>query len=64
LLAIAGSRDSIIPTVHSRRLFDAWRGPKRWVELPGADHNDLGSQPAFWPAIDTFLRERQGSAPR
>jgi hypothetical protein len=64
LLAIAGSRDSIIPTVHSRRLFDAWGGPKRWVELPGADHNDLGSRPAFWPAIDAFLRERQGSAPR
>jgi hypothetical protein len=64
LLAIAGSRDSIIPTVHSRRLFDAWGGPKRWVELPGADHNDLGSGPAFWPAIDAFLRERQESALR
>ncbi len=63
LLAIAGSRDFIIPTVHSRRLFDAWGGPKVWVELPGADHNDLGSWPAFWKAIDAFLRERQGSAP-
>lgn len=64
LLAIAGGRDSIIPPVHSRRLFDAWGGPKRWVELPGADHNDLSGWPAFWPAIDAFLRELQGSAPR
>jgi pimeloyl-ACP methyl ester carboxylesterase len=64
LLAIAGSRDAIIPTVHSRRLFDAWGGPKRWVELPGADHNDVSTWPAFWPAIDAFLRELQGSAPR
>lgn len=63
LLAIAGSRDSIIPPVHSRRLFDAWGGPKRWVELPGADHNDLGASPAFWPAIDAFLRERLERAP-
>lgn len=58
LLVIAGSRDFIVPTVHSRRLFDAWAGPKRWVELPGADHNDLSGWPAFWPAIDAFLRER------
>jgi pimeloyl-ACP methyl ester carboxylesterase len=64
LLAIAGSRDSIIPAAHSRRLFDAWGGPKRWVELAGADHNDVSTWPAFWPAIDAFLRERQGSAPR
>ncbi len=63
LLAIAGGRDSIIPPVHSRRLFDAWGGPKRWVELPGADHNDIGTWPAFWPSIDAFLRERQGRAP-
>ncbi len=57
LLAIAGGRDSIIPATHSQRLFDAWDGPKRWVELPGADHNDIAAAPAFWPAIAAFLRE-------
>jgi pimeloyl-ACP methyl ester carboxylesterase len=64
LLAIVGSRDAIIPPPHSRRLFDAWAGPKRWVELAGADHNDLGAAPGFWPAIAAFLRELPASAPR
>jgi hypothetical protein len=58
LLAIAGGRDAIIPIAHSKRLFEAWGGPKRWVELPGADHNDIGTWPAYWPAIEVFLRER------
>lgn len=58
LLAIVGRRDGIIPPEHSQRLFDAWGGPKRWVELPQADHNDLGAWPQFWPAITAFLDER------
>lgn len=62
LLAIAAARDSIIPPVHSKRLFEAWRGPKRWAELPGADHNDLSGRPEFWPAIRGFLRELQAKA--
>jgi hypothetical protein len=64
LLAIAGGRDAIIPMSHSKRLFEAWGGPKRWVELPGADHGDISTWPAFWPAIDAFLRERQAATTR
>lgn len=41
LLVIAGSRDSIIPIAQSRKLFDAAPGPKQFVEIAGADHNDL-----------------------
>jgi uncharacterized protein len=41
LLVVAGERDRIIPASHSRRLFDAAPAPKRFVLLPGADHNDL-----------------------
>jgi len=41
LLVVAGERDRIIPAAHSRRLFDAAPAPKRFVLLPGADHNDL-----------------------
>ena len=41
LLVIAGERDSIVPASHSRRLFEAAREPKRFVVIPGADHNDL-----------------------
>ena len=57
LLAIAGDADRIIPPSHSRRLVEAWAGPKRFVELRDADHNDLSGAPQFWPAIDAFLRE-------
>jgi pimeloyl-ACP methyl ester carboxylesterase len=63
LLAIVGGRDTIIPVAHSQRLFDAWGGPKRWVELPGADHNDLGAWPGFWTAIDAFLRDVRDRTP-
>lgn len=55
MLAIVGAVDGIIPPARSRVLFDAWAGPKTWVVVPGADHNDLGSTPDFWSPIATFL---------
>ena len=61
LLAIVGARDSIVPPENSRRLHDAWGGPKRWVEIPAADHNDLGPQPAFWESIRGFLAQARGT---
>jgi uncharacterized protein len=58
LLAIVGGSDSIIPNDRSRALFDAWAGPKTWQVVPGADHNDLGSDDVFWPSVARFLAER------
>jgi pimeloyl-ACP methyl ester carboxylesterase len=55
LLCLVAERDEIIPVAHSRRLFDAWQGPKRWVELGGAGHNSTDDVPAFWQAIREFL---------
>ena len=55
LLAIAGERDEIIPSASSRRLYEAWGGPKNWVVIPEANHNDLGRQRAFWAPIRAFL---------
>jgi pimeloyl-ACP methyl ester carboxylesterase len=55
LLCLVAERDQVIPTVHSRRLFDAWRGPKRWIELDGAGHNSTDDVPAFWQALREFL---------
>ena len=40
LLIIAGERDSVVPADLSRRLYDAAPQPKRFVSIPGADHND------------------------
>jgi pimeloyl-ACP methyl ester carboxylesterase len=55
LLCLVAERDEVIPTVHSKRLYDAWKGPKRWVELRGAGHNSTDDAPAFWQAIREFL---------
>jgi fermentation-respiration switch protein FrsA (DUF1100 family) len=36
-------------------LFDRLSGPKRFVTLPGVDHNDL--MPAEWPLYWDAVRE-------
>ena len=40
LLVMTGDRDSIVPPAQSRRLYEAALGPKRFVQIAGADHND------------------------
>ena len=55
LLVIAGERDRLIPPEYSKRLHDAWAGPKRWRLIPGADHNDIHTRPEYWPEIREFL---------
>ena len=55
LLCLVAERDEVIPIVHSKELFGAWAGPKRWVELRGAGHNSTDEAPAFWEAIKEFL---------
>jgi hypothetical protein len=40
LLVIAGEEDSIVPAGQSRALYAAAPGPKRFVQIDGADHND------------------------
>ena len=42
-----GAADGIIPPARSRALFDAWAGPKKWVAIPGAGHNDLHEFEAY-----------------
>jgi len=42
ILVIAGDRDSVIPVSQSRRLYEAApAAARRWLLLPGADHNDF-----------------------
>lgn len=55
LLCIAATHDEVVPIEHARRLYDAWAGPKRWVEL-AANHNSTDNQPDFWPPIQEFLK--------
>jgi hypothetical protein len=40
LLVVAGDADRVVPVEDSRALYDAAPHPKRFVIVPGADHND------------------------
>ena len=55
LLCLAAEHDEIIPMVHAKRLFDAWKGTKRWVALRAAGHNSTDDAPEFWERITDFL---------
>jgi pimeloyl-ACP methyl ester carboxylesterase len=57
LLCIAASRDEVIPALHARKLYDAWGGKKRWIEIEGAGHNSTDGAPIFWQSIGAFLEK-------
>jgi pimeloyl-ACP methyl ester carboxylesterase len=59
LLTLVGTRDGIIPAQRSRALHEAWSGPKTWVAIEGAGHNDLDGSRVYWEAIERFLGERR-----
>jgi uncharacterized protein len=65
LLVVAGGHDRIVPPGHSRRLFDAAPQPKRFVLLPGADHNDpeLLAGPRLLEEVLGFLEGVPGLGP-
>jgi fermentation-respiration switch protein FrsA (DUF1100 family) len=49
-----GDCDSVIPCSHSQRLYEAANEPKRFLLMPGCDHNDaLGAD--FLSALRQFL---------
>src|SRR4029453_10542016 len=53
-LIIHGAADVDTPPEHSQRVFDALRGPKQLVLVPGAGHNE-SLRPAVWTRIGKFL---------
>jgi fermentation-respiration switch protein FrsA (DUF1100 family) len=59
ILVVAGGADTIVPAGQSRRLYDAAPTPKRYVEIPGAGHNDLALL-----AGDALIREVLAVLPR
>jgi pimeloyl-ACP methyl ester carboxylesterase len=56
LLCIVAMEDEIIPAAHSRRLYDAWAGEKRWVGLKGAGHNSTDTAANYWTSIADFIK--------
>ncbi len=56
LLCLVASQDRIIPEAHSCALFEAWRGTKRWPEIPRSDHDSIAGEPEYWRSIADFLK--------
>jgi fermentation-respiration switch protein FrsA (DUF1100 family) len=56
LFIIHGTSDSVIPIWHGQKLFGLAREPKRFLAVPGADHNDLDmvAGPAYGQALQAF----------
>ena len=41
VLVVAGSTDEIVPLTQSRAVYEAAAEPRRWLEVPGAGHDDF-----------------------
>lgn len=54
LLLSHGDADATIPFSHGQALFQAAAGPKKFVRIPGGDHNDSQSE-AYWEELGRFL---------
>lgn len=61
---IVAGRDEIVPAELGRRLHDAYSGPKRLWEQPGAGHNSLDYRPeaAWWTDVSEFLLHTKPAA--
>ncbi len=64
VLVLAGDRDTIIPAEQSRQISEAVPGVKRFVLIPGADHNDfdLLAGQRLVAEVTQFLQETLGDS--
>jgi fermentation-respiration switch protein FrsA (DUF1100 family) len=62
-LVLHGTADSVIGFPLGRRLFEAVKGPKRFVAIEGGDHNDATpiAPDVYWGAVDAFVASLRGS---
>ena len=56
LLCLVATEDRIVPSAHSRVLFEAWRGSKTWREVSRSDHDSISGEPEYWRSIAEFLK--------
>jgi fermentation-respiration switch protein FrsA (DUF1100 family) len=56
MLFLHSREDGVIPIAEGRRLFDAARPPKQFVEVAGGHVYASEKDPSFFPAIQSFLR--------
>jgi uncharacterized protein len=56
VLIVHGDRDTVIPIESGERLYSLIEGPKRFLRIPGAGHEDLGMRAV--EAMKAFVAER------
>jgi hypothetical protein len=56
VLIVHGDRDTVIPIESGERLYSLIEGPKRFLRIPGAGHEDLGMRAI--EAMKAFVAER------
>lgn len=56
LLALHGTRDTVVPYIQGVQLFKAANQPKQWVALPEQGHGDLW-QPEFLNTVTSFIHQ-------
>jgi pimeloyl-ACP methyl ester carboxylesterase len=54
VLLVHGAQDRDTPPIHSQRVFDALRGPKKMITVPNAGHNDV-LRGEIWAQIEAWL---------
>ena len=62
LLIVQGDQDTVVPIRFGRRLYDLANPPKRFIEVPGAEHMALGlvmPDVAAWIDASLARRSRQ-----
>ncbi len=56
-LFLTAAADQVVPVRFARRLEQLWGGAVTAVEIPGTDHNDIETSPAYWAAVNAFLAD-------
>lgn len=56
-LVVHGKLDELIPVAQGREIASLLGGSKRYVEVPGAGHNDLLGHREVWEEMGRFLNE-------
>lgn len=63
ILVIRAGRDEVIPAGSTDRLIAALASSPEIVDLPKADHNSIGDDPAYRKALTTFVNAQQSPEP-
>ena len=57
VMVVVGENDSVVPARFGRALFDGVAGPRKFLSIPGAEHNDWADRvdEKWWREVLAFL---------